>query len=383
MIKDDSMRDIMSAGDKTDNPFLPTFGNKPMVLVGREDILQQLEDGLHRVPGYPTRASMILGQRGMGKTALLLELAERAEKAGFVAARVTANERMNRDILQSIQSHGARFIKKTQRKISGLTTGALGFSFGLTFNEETDRQYGFRVKIELLCDELAKRNKGIFILVDEVLSTSAEMRELASTYQHLVGEGRNVGIAMAGLPQAISSVLNDDVLTFLNRAYRIELGPLNIASIRQFYYQTLRARGKEISPESLLALSEATVGYPFLFQLIGFNLLNYIGDETLVTDDVVRMAIADSREALAAAVYAPVLKSLSDNDMNFLYAMSEDEGVSKLADIQSRLKKPNSQIQPYRLRLIAAGVIASPRRGELEFCVPYFKEYLRGGCTSQ
>jgi hypothetical protein len=313
----------------------------------------------------------------MGKTALLLELSERAEKAGFVAARVTANERMNLDIIQAIQNRGAGFIRKAQKKVSGVTAGALGFSFGLTFNEATDSNYGFRVKMEFLCDELAKYGKGIFILVDEVLSTSAEMRELASTYQHLVGEGKNVGIAMAGLPQAISSVLNDDILTFLNRAYRIELGPLNIEAIRQFYYKTLRGRGKKISPESLSELSEATDGYPFLFQLIGFNLLNYLGDEKLVTDDVVRMTVADSKAAMASAVYVPVLKPLSDNDMNFLYAMAEDEGVSKIADVQKRLGKPNSQVQTYRLRLIAAGVIASPRRGELEFCLPYLKEYLR------
>jgi hypothetical protein len=63
--------------------------------------------------------------------------------------------------------------------------------------------------------------------------------------------------------------------------------------------------------------------------------------------------------------------------MKFLYAMSEDESVSRIADIQDRLGKPNSQIQTYRLRLIEAGVIASPRRGELEICIPYLKEYLR------
>jgi hypothetical protein len=359
------------------NPFLPTFGNKPLILIGREGVLQHLEDGLHGVPGYPSRASLIIGQRGTGKTALLLELSERAERADFVTAHVIANERMNQDILQTIQTRGAKVIKKTRAKVSGITAGAIGFSFGLTFNETTDSNFGFRVKMELLCDELAKYKKGVFILVDEVLSTSAEMRELASTYQHLVGDGKNVGIAMAGLPQAISSVLNDDILTFLNRAYRIELGPLNEEAIRQFYYKTLRERSKRISPELLSRLSEATDGYPFLFQLIGFNLLNYLGNETSVTDDIVSMTVADSKAALVSSVYAPVLKPLSDNDMKFLYAMSEDEGVSKIADIQNRLEKPNSQIQTYRLRLIAAGVIASPRRGELEVCIPYLKEYLR------
>ena len=38
------------------------------------------------------------------------------------------------------------------------------------------------------------------------------MRVLTTAYQHLVGEGRNVAIAMAGLPHAVSSVLNDEFI---------------------------------------------------------------------------------------------------------------------------------------------------------------------------
>ena len=33
-------------------------------------------------------------------------------------------------------------------------------------------------------------------------------------------------------------------------------------------------------------------------------------------------------------------------------------------------------IQPYRKRLLEAGIIEAPRRGELVFAVPYLSEYL-------
>jgi len=359
------------------NPFLPTFGNRPADIIGREDVLKKLEEGLRSVPGYPTRASVIIGQRGMGKTALLLELAERAEKHGFVAARVSANETMNEDIIQSIQLQGANYIKEGKRKLSGVNVNAFGFGGGLNFTEATERNFGFRVKLQLLCEELEKHKKGVFILVDEIQSTGPEMRELASTYQHLVGDGRNVGIAMAGLPHAMSSVLNDDILTFLNRAYHIKLDPLEISAIRQYYYKTLADLKKTASSDLIETLSKATKGYPFLFQIIGFTLLNYLENANQVTADIVQMTIEDSKEALVASVYAPIMKRLSENDLKFLLAMVQDEGASKISDIQMRLRKDNSQTQTYRLRLIAAGVVASPRRGELEITVPYFKEYLK------
>ena len=39
--------------------------------------------------------------------------------------------------------------------------------------------------------------------------------------------------------------------------------------------------------------------------------------------------------------------------------------------------------QPYRKRLIEAGVIEAPRRGELVFAVPYLADYLRQRATNE
>ncbi|MDR1496157.1 MAG: hypothetical protein LBS67_04475, partial [Clostridiales Family XIII bacterium] len=136
----------------------------------------------------------------MGKTALLLELAAKAEKMGFVTAGVLANKRMLDEIIQLIQIGGAKYVNKSSKKVKAIKVGVPGFSFGLTFLDEVKENYGFRVKLTLLCDALAKCGKGLLILIDEVYSGTEEIRELAATYQHLVGEGKDIAIAMAGLP---------------------------------------------------------------------------------------------------------------------------------------------------------------------------------------
>ena len=58
--------------------FVPSFGNKPKELVGRDTEIRQFIDGLLSPAGSRERATLILGQRGYGKTVLLLELAEQA-----------------------------------------------------------------------------------------------------------------------------------------------------------------------------------------------------------------------------------------------------------------------------------------------------------------
>lgn len=60
-------------------------------------------EGLREPVGSCNRCSLFLGQRGMGKTALLLELRDRAAKQDFVIARVTAYEGMPKAIIEQLQ----------------------------------------------------------------------------------------------------------------------------------------------------------------------------------------------------------------------------------------------------------------------------------------
>ena len=67
-----------------DNIFSPSFGNKPGTLVGRDLDIRKLTEGLHSNPGNKERARLIIGQRGLGKTVLLLELAEYARQHQYI-----------------------------------------------------------------------------------------------------------------------------------------------------------------------------------------------------------------------------------------------------------------------------------------------------------
>jgi DNA-binding IclR family transcriptional regulator len=64
--------------------------------------------------------------------------------------------------------------------------------------------------------------------------------------------------------------------------------------------------------------------------------------------------------------------------MEFLRAMAQDDGVSAIADVRRRLGASHATAQQYRARLIAAGLVAPERRGELSFTLPYLGEYLQG-----
>ncbi|MDR2566651.1 MAG: hypothetical protein LBC97_11495 [Bifidobacteriaceae bacterium] len=358
-------------------PFAPAFGNRPSRFVDREREIAAFAKGLQGPGGHPNRALLFTGQRGMGKTALLLELAAQAEQFGFVAAKATADDGLLDELLEVIQANGMKRVPKG-KPLKGFNVGALGFSVGLTFNDHTQNSYGFRVKLGLLCDALAERGLGVVLLVDEVTASSPELRKLVTTYQELVGEGKNIAIAMAGLPTAVSRLLNDQVLTFLNRASKFRLEPIPVHEIVSLYVKEFRSLGKSMSAEDFQRAAEATLGYPYLLQLIGYYLLDFAGEAESIDAPIVELAIANSRKALASTVFEPSLAPLSARDVEFLRAMSVDTGPSAVDAIAQRLGYSRDSVQQTRSRLLAAKVIASPRRGELAFELPYLAEYLRG-----
>jgi len=216
---------------------------------------------------------------------------------------------------------------------------------------------------------------GALILIDEV-RTSEAMREVASAYQELVGDRKNVAIAMAGLPYAVSNLLNDSVLTFLNRATKVELRLISTNLIRAYYERAFKSIEIDASDEILDRAAQATRGFPYLMQLIGYYVIQYTSEHGVVTDAIMDKAEKAAMGDMEDNVFRPILNPLSDNDKIFLKAIARCGETVTTANLQAMLGKKGPAIQPYRKRLIEAGVLEAPRRGELVFAVPYLSEYL-------
>ena len=361
-----------------DTIFSPAFGNRPSHLVGRREIIEGFLQGLDKEPGNRERATVMLGQRGSGKTVLLWELADRAREHGFVVANPTVvTEGMLDRIIEKIQDDGERFIKDRSTHLTGGSIGALGFSAGLQFTRDVQESKSFQYKLVHLCRRLAERGKGVLILVDELQANNSEIRQLVAAYQELIGERHNIALVLAGLPAAVAATLNDHVLTFLNRARKVTLGPLLLSDVDGFFRESFDKLGMDVSPEIRRKATDATCGSPYLLQLIGHNLALYASDDGHVDESALAEALESARADFENDVCATTLAALSDKDVEFLAAMSSDEGPSRIGDVARRMGVTPDYAQKYRKRLIDSGIIEIPRRGEVAFAVPYLADYLR------
>ena len=82
------------------NPFTPFFGEVPIVMAGRDQLLRNTSRAFASSMRAPELTMLLSGARGTGKTALLTAMASQAEEVGWVVANVTALPGMLDDIIE-------------------------------------------------------------------------------------------------------------------------------------------------------------------------------------------------------------------------------------------------------------------------------------------
>jgi hypothetical protein len=367
------------------NPFHPSFGVSPPLLVGRDHLLDEFVEALEDGPGSAGRATLYTGARGSGKTVMLNAVEDRAKALGWVVISETASPgfvgRITRQHLPRLLSGfdpGA-----VRRRLSGITA-PLGAG-GVTWNtiEAHVTEAGLRNQIELLTDLLTENSTGLLITLDEIHQNQiGELRDLATTIQHAFREERELAFVGAGLASAVSDVIADDVLTFLRRAERHALGSVGRHDVLRALREPVDAFGRLVGEEALSLMAEGTRGYPFLIQLVGAQTwrLHPTTAEISVAD--AKGGVSNALRRLGSLVHEPALADASAIDRSFLLAMAQDDGPSKMADIQRRLDVDVNYASQYRLRLIASELIEPVRHGYVDFALPYLREYLREHAAS-
>lgn len=367
------------------NPFKPSFGVSPPLLVGRDGLIEDFEEALEDGPGSAGRATIYTGARGSGKTVMLNAVEDRARAHGWIAISETASpgfvERITSQHLPKLLNNFDP--EAVRRRFSGFT-GPLG-SGGLTWatHEAHIADAGLRNQVELLTDLLAENQTGLLITVDEIHQNQiGELRDFATTVQHAFREGRELAFVGAGLASAIRDVMNDEVLTFLRRAERHPLGSVGREDVKRALAEPLEEAGRGAADDVLAVMVDGTRGYPFLIQLVGAQTWRLHPSEPEISMDDARQGVANALRRLGSLVYEPALADASAIDKSFLLAMAKDDGPSRMADIQHRLDVDVNYASQYRLRLIAAELIEPARHGYVDFALPYLREYLRDHAVS-
>ena len=338
------------------NPFELTFGLKPSNYISR---LKQSDEIISNFKSRTGNKSfLITGVRGTGKTVMLSHISKQFEnEKNWIVIELIPNY----DMLEQFAS--ALYDSSIMNKIFNNKT--FGFSFsGISFSISGEKPITNVISlIEVLLDRIKKCDKSVLIAVDEV-SNNDYVKTFTQAFQLLIRKEYPIHLLMTGLYQNIYELQNDKDLTFLYRAPKISLEPLNLAAITNSYQELLN-----ITKEEALLLAKETKGYAYAYQVLGYLVFE---KQNPKLDDKL---YAKYDQYLEEYVYEKMYSELSTNDKKILKAFTSDD-INSVDNLLLKSKMKKNVFSVYRDRLIKRGIIESPEYGKLILKLPRFYEFL-------
>lgn len=341
---------------KKDNPFTIAFGREPINLIKRQKQFEEVKSTF--TSNNPmTYSYVITGVRGTGKTVLLSSLCDDfRNNDDWIVVELNPD----RDMLESF---AAKLYENSSLKYKFLKK-EFSFSFhGISFSISGENPvYDVENLLEKMLKILKNHNKKVLVAIDEV-SNSKEMRTFAHSFQILNRQQLPIFLLMTGLYENVNKLENDKTLTFLYRAPKIDLDPLDLFQIKNSYMNTLNVSDKEA-----IKLSRLTAGYAFGYQILGFLMFendNQLNDNLLTKyDGMLKEFVYDKIWSELPNVEKQIVKVIANSETKDTKSIYEEMGMRK------------TTFAFFRDKLIKNGIIHSTGWGFVDFTLPRFKEYI-------
>ena len=260
---------------KTSNPFAPGFGTRPAYIAGREDQREAISDILGEISGTTAKNKpksmdvptlVLVGPRGVGKTVLLREAEDVAERLGIHHAMLYSSTLTGPDerLAKKITPNG------TIQKMAD----AIPIQLTLKFSDKTSLSVFRKESVnkelqELLEEKMAK--KPVLLVVDEAHDIEFETLKLfCIMIQDLQSKRFPLAVVFAGTP-GLENRLTGKGKTFMERAAYIDLNLLSKAQTTDAVQRGFELGIKAISKPLVKKIVEWSDCYPYFVQLLGWK----------------------------------------------------------------------------------------------------------------
>ncbi|MBR1860310.1 MAG: ATP-binding protein [Lachnospiraceae bacterium] len=340
------------------NPFAINFGRVPLQYISRDILIDEIIDELSG-EYVQNPCFMLSGTRGSGKTVTMTSIERKlAESEEWIIIRLNPERNMLEGLVAKLYD-SKDFLTKF------IDTGVNLSKFGIGVNITSKSPVAdIESALEIILKEIKKKKKRLLVTVDEV-SNTAYMREFASSFQIMIREELPIYLIMAGLYENIRSLENEKNLTFLYRALKYEMEPLNMTLIADRYSKTMG-----IKQDTAMEYALITKGYPFAYQALGKYL--WEDDTHMINNEI----LAKFDEALRHYVYEKIWSELSPKDrwyMSFIVQKKE----MHVAEILELAKEKKNEFSQYRARLRDKGLINTNTHWMVSFRLPRFDVFVK------
>ncbi|HEV3155743.1 MAG TPA: ATP-binding protein [Candidatus Baltobacteraceae bacterium] len=375
--------------EKFDNPYRPTPGGEPPALVGRDAELEAIRYavGLTKAGGA-AQPIVLIGLRGMGKTAVLRRCLTHARESGGIVLSAEASRELHlatilRQGLERAKNDVASIPKKlkdtfdrfldTLPEASYELPGELG-GVKLSKRRKVDES-PLADTLESLNAEVRKHGRFLVFAVDEIqecpaidlLTVIRLVHQTASTPEPILFLG-------AGLPESIAYLHKIRTYTERWRYFRLELLAKD-ETIRAID-EPAKKHGVTCEHVALERLAVETAGYPFFVQEYASATWIHHRRNRITLDDVVAV-IPGVRKIINDGFYDGRFRRLTPRECSYVLAMNAlGEGAHSVSEIAAQLGTRSEAVSSIRNQLVKKDVAYAPAGGLLEFRMPLTNRYI-------
>ncbi|MDD5154401.1 MAG: response regulator [Desulfovibrionales bacterium] len=384
---------------RSGNPFVRRTGVAPRVFGGRIKELDFFESRLEQAfTTYPEHF-IVLGDWGIGKSALLQEFKRIAQNRGYAAAVVPMIEFEHSgrvmDVVETIIQgvfanlpYGASHLKKFHDYIEslGITVMGVGLNFTKADSKAMQPHLFFKETFEKLWRDVREENDLLIVLIDDIQYVLKRIPEaLISIKQVLASpdfqDMRILFVLSCTQRQWFELVSREGYQAvgtfFLNR---LELPLLSKSEVEQTIASSLQDTGVFFDPEIVDMVFEHANGHPFETQVLCSNLFES-QIQGKVDETVWPKCLDKTLSELGQVVFEHWLGTLTEEEVEICKAISLGQKPLNIKKLKSILLDNDSKINLQEVgrhihNLREKGMLRDAGPEAIEFKDSLFKLYV-------
>ncbi len=371
---------------------------RPPELAGRDDLREAARISLARIRiGRPSKSTLMVGLRGVGKTVLLDRIREDAEAQGMHALSVEAPEDrslpsilappLRQALLRLSRQAAARHLaQRGLRALAGFAN-ALKVKYqdievGLDFDPEPgladngDLETDLQDLLQTVGEAARADESCVALIIDELQYVEEEQLAALITALHRAAQ-RQLPVTMigAGLPQVRGRM--GRAKSYAERLFEFpEIAALSPDDAKLAIAKPVMAEGVQIEPDALELIVEKSQCYPYFLQERGKQTWN-VADSSPITSADVEASSMLAVAGLDQSFFLVRFDRLTPSEKRYLRAMAElGPGPHRSGAVAQVLGRRATSLGPTRSQLINKGMVWSPSHGDTAFTVPMFDEFM-------
>lgn len=382
------------------NPYSPGAGLRPRELAGRDLQIERFGVLTQRTAHLLTSRSIVMtGLRGVGKTVLLNDLANRARRSGWIIAKVEADrsqggrpfrQQVSRSLNRALREAVGSWTlgERLRRALATFKSFSLhadptgGLAIGIEVDPERGRADTGSLEADLgdLGIDMARAatdlGVGAALFVDEMQDLTSE--ELAAICQACHEAGQQEAqfyVIGAGLP-SLPGILAD-ARSYAERLFDYwPIGALEASDAAIALIHPAAEADVVWDEDAVNAVVEGSEGYPYFLQEFGKAAWDFAAGPKIVLQDALD-GIQAGTDNLDHGFFSSRWDRATPAERDYMRAMAIDgDRPSQSGEVARRLGKKSTSVGPTRAGLIHKGLVYAPEHGLIAFTVPGMSNFI-------